>query len=48
VIGIVVKELPIHFGEQLSKNIAAAVPKAVEMTLNELRKTQQWREKEVT
>ena len=37
VIGIVVKEQPIHFGEQLSKNIQAAVPKAVEMTLHELK-----------
>jgi len=48
IIGIVVKKMPVHFGEQLSKKIAAAVPKAVEMTLNELRKTQQWRKKEVT
>jgi hydrogenase maturation protease len=37
VIGIVVKEQPLHFGEQLSKNIQAALPKAVEMTLHELK-----------
>jgi hydrogenase maturation protease len=48
VIGIVVKELPIHFGEQLSKNIQAAVPKAVEMTLLELKKIQRRRKKELT
>lgn len=36
VIGIMMKELPCEFGENLSKEIAAAVPKAVEMTLNEL------------
>ena len=45
VIGIVVKELPIQFGEQLSKNIQAAVPKAVEMTLHELKKIQPRRKK---
>jgi hydrogenase maturation protease len=47
-IGIVVKEAPLHFGEHLSTHIAAAVPKAIEMTLHELNKNQQWRKKEVT
>ena len=37
IIGIIIKELPCEFGEKLSKDIAAAVPKAVEMTLNELK-----------
>jgi hydrogenase maturation protease len=48
IIGIVVKKLPVHFGEQLSKTITAAVPKAVDMTLHELMKTNQWRKKQVT
>jgi hydrogenase maturation protease len=48
VIGIVVKELQTRFGEQLSKNIQAAVPKAVEMTLLELKKIQRRRKKELT
>ena len=38
VIGILMKEIPCEFGERLSKTIAAAVPKAVEMTLNEIKK----------
>lgn len=38
IIGIMMKEIPCEFGEKLSKNIAAAVPRAVEMTLNELNK----------
>ena len=38
IIGIVLEEMPIEFGEQLSSTIAAAVPKAVEMTLSELGK----------
>jgi len=38
VIGIMMKEIPCEFGEELSEKIAAAVPKAVEMTLNELKK----------
>jgi hydrogenase maturation protease len=38
VIGILMKEIPCEFGEKLSKEIAAAVPKAVEMTLNEIKK----------
>ena len=37
VIGIILKEIPCEFGEKLSKDIAAAVPKAVEMTLNEIK-----------
>ena len=36
VIGILMKEIPCEFGEKLSKNIATAVPKAVDMTLNEI------------
>jgi hydrogenase maturation protease len=36
VIGVMMKQIPCEFGEQLSKNIAEAVPKAVEMTLNEI------------
>jgi len=36
VIGIILKEIPSEFGEKLSKDIFAAVPKAVEMTLNEI------------
>jgi hydrogenase maturation protease len=38
VVGVMMKQIPCEFGEQLSKNITAAVPKAVEMTLNEIRK----------
>ena len=38
VIGIMMKEMPCEFGEKLSKKIAMAVPKAVEMTLNEIKK----------
>ncbi len=38
IIGIVLKENPYIFGEKLSPKIASAVPKAVEMTLNELKK----------
>ena len=37
VIGVMMKQIPCEFGEKLSKNIAAAVPKAVEMTLNEIK-----------
>ena len=36
IIGIMMKETPCEFGEELSEKIAAAVPKAVEMTLNEI------------
>jgi hydrogenase maturation protease len=38
VIGILMKEIPCEFGEKLSKEIATAVPRAVEMTLNEIKK----------
>ena len=37
VIGVMMKQIPCEFGEKLSKNIATAVPKAVEMTLNEIK-----------
>ena len=37
IIGIVLKKIPYEFGENLSPKIAAAVPKAVEMTLNEIK-----------
>jgi len=36
IIGIMMKEIPCEFGEELSEKVAAAVPKAVEMTLNEI------------
>jgi hypothetical protein len=32
------KKIPCEFGEKLSDEINAAVPKAVEMTLNEIKK----------
>lgn len=38
IIGIVIKESTLVFGEKLSKKIAAAIPIAVQMTLNEIRK----------
>ena len=38
IIGIMMNEIPCEFGEQLSRKIQAAVPKAVEMTLNEIKK----------
>jgi hydrogenase maturation protease len=38
IIGIMMKQIPCEFGENLSGKIAAAVPKAVEMTLNEIKK----------
>jgi hydrogenase maturation protease len=38
IIGIVLKENPLLFGEKLSKRINAAIPIAVQMTLNEIRK----------
>jgi hydrogenase maturation protease len=37
VIGIMMKQIPCEFGDKLSKNITMAVPKAVEMTLNEIK-----------
>jgi hydrogenase maturation protease len=38
IIGIMMKKLPCEFGEKLSEKIAAAVPKAVEIALNEIKK----------
>jgi len=38
VIGITMKKLPCEFGENLSEKIAMAVPKAIGMTLNEIKK----------
>ena len=38
IIGIVLKEIPYVFGETLSPEIANAVPKAVQMTLHEIKK----------
>ncbi len=38
IVGIMMKKLPCEFGEKLSEKIATAVPKAVEMTLNEIKK----------
>ena len=37
VIGVMMKQIPCEFGEKLSPKIAAAIPKAVEMTLNEIK-----------
>jgi hydrogenase maturation protease len=36
IIGVIMKEIPCQFGEKLSNRIAAAVPKAVNMTLKEI------------
>ena len=38
IIGVLMKQIPCEFGEVLSEKIAAAVPKAVEMILNEINK----------
>jgi len=38
IIGITMKQIPCEFGEKLSPKIAAALPKAVKMTLNEIKK----------
>ena len=38
IIGIMMKQIPCEFGEELSKEIAATIPNAVKMTLNEIRK----------
>lgn len=38
IIGVMMKQIPCEFGEDLSDEIAAAVPKAVKLTLNEIRK----------
>jgi hydrogenase maturation protease len=37
VIGVMMKEMPCQFGEKLSKKIAATIPKAVELTLKEIK-----------
>ena len=37
IIGVMMENIPCEFGEKLSKDISAAVPKAVEMTLNEIK-----------
>ncbi len=37
IIGVMLKEIPCEFGEELSKEIATAVPKAVDMALNEIK-----------
>ena len=38
IIGVMMKEIPCEFGEILSDEIAAAVPEAVDLTLNEIKK----------
>jgi len=38
IIGVMLKEIPCEFGEILSDEIAAAVPEAVDLTLNEIKK----------
>jgi len=38
IIGIMMEKIPCEFGENLSENIAAAVPKAVRLTLDEIEK----------
>jgi len=38
IIGVMMKQIPCEFEEELSKKIQAAVPKAVELTLNEIKK----------
>jgi hydrogenase maturation protease len=51
IIGIVLKEIPFVFGDQLSSKIAAAVPKAVELTISELEKNMNkpiWSDKKLT
>ena len=37
IIGIMMKHIPCEFGEKLSNKIKAAIPKAVNMTLNEIK-----------
>jgi hydrogenase maturation protease len=37
IIGVMMRQIPCEFGENLSKKIAAAVPIAVKMTLNEIK-----------
>jgi len=48
IIGISMDKIPCEFGETLSKNIAAAVPKAVEMVMNELKKDVNWSQEKLT
>jgi hydrogenase maturation protease len=48
VIGISMKEMSCEFGENLSKQIAAAIPKAVEMTLAEIKKDMNWSKEKLT
>lgn len=38
IIGVMMKEIPCEFGEILSDEIAAAIPEAVDLTLNEIKK----------
>ena len=38
IIGIMMRQIPCEFGEELSKEIAATVPEAVKLTLNEINK----------
>ena len=38
IIGIMMEKIPCEFGEDLSENIAAAVPEAVDLTLKEIKK----------
>jgi len=37
IIGIMMKSIPLEFGENLSKEIAAIIPEAVDLTLNEIK-----------
>jgi len=51
IIGIVLKEIPYVFGDQLSSKIAAAVPEAVKLTISELEKNMNksvWGNKKLT
>ena len=51
IIGIVLKEIPYVFGDQLSSIIAAAVPQAVKLTVSELEKNMNkslWRNEKLT
>ena len=51
IIGIVLKEIPYVFGDQLSSKIAAAVPQAVKLTISELEKNMNksiWSNKKLT
>jgi len=51
IIGIVLKEIPYVFGDQLSSKIAAAVPEAVKLTVFELEKNMNksiWSNKKLT